>query len=116
MTRTRAPRRWTRAVLHAGTVVGGACLAAGMALEVVGRPGTAGSVLDPSLVASELTGLGAWGWSTLGVWVVIATPVAALGTTAFEYALIDDRRAVWATLGVLALLAVSLVVGLVRAG
>jgi len=105
----------TRAVLHGGTLVGGGCLAVGMALEVLGRPGTAGSMIDPRAVASGIAGLGAWGWSSLGVWAVIATPVVALCTTALEFRLVGDRRAVLATTTVLAFLGVSLLVGLVRA-
>lgn len=115
MTRIRAPRRLSRGVLHAGTVVGGACLAMAMALEVLGRPGAAGSMLDPRSIASGMLALEPWGWSALGVWVVIATPVVALLTTALEFRSIHDRQAVLATTSVLALLALSLVVGLARA-
>lgn len=116
MTRTRAPRRMTRAVLHGGTLVGGTCLAVGMALEMLGRPGTAGSLLDSGAIASGVVHLDPWAWSALGVWVVIATPIAALVTTALEFRAIGDRRAALATLTVVMLLGLSLLVGLARGG
>jgi len=115
MTRARAPRRLTRGAFHVGTIVGGGCLAVAMGLEVLGRPSTPGSMLDPWLIGSGMVRLEPWAWSALGVWVVIVTPVASLVTTALEFRSIHDRRAVLATTGVLALLALSLVVGLARA-
>ncbi len=112
--RTRASRRTTRAVFHAGTLAGGACLLLAMVLEMVGRPATTASLVDlRAIVSGVLTG-DPWGWSALGVWIVIATPGVALATTALEFRAIADRWAVRATLGVLGLLALSLAVGLVR--
>jgi len=86
-----------------------------MGLEVLGRPSVTGSLLDPRSIASGIVRLEPWGWSALGVWVVILTPVVVLFTTALEFRVIGDRRAVLATTSVIALLALSLAVGLARA-
>lgn len=114
MIRSRAPRRLTMRVLHVGTLVGGACLLVGLVLEVLGRPGTTGSLLDVRSVIAGAVALEPWGWSALGVWVVIATPGVALVTTAAEYRIIGDRRAVAATLVVIGMLLSSLVIGVAR--
>ncbi|MBX3031695.1 MAG: DUF1634 domain-containing protein [Chloroflexi bacterium] len=121
MSRARAPRRVTRGVLHVGTLVGGACLLLALVLEVVGGPGvveasagTGSSLLDVPAIAASVVGLHPWGWSALGVWVVIATPGIALVATALEFRAIGDRWAVGATLATIALLVLSLGVGLVR--
>jgi uncharacterized membrane protein len=103
-------------VLHAGTFVGGACLLMGLVLEVLGRTGSTGSLLDVRSVVGGVAELDPWGWSALGVWVVIATPGVALVATASEYRSIGDRRAVAATLLVVALLVLSLAVGIARGG
>ncbi len=115
MTRARAPRHLTQRVLHGGTLVGGVCLALGLALEVAGRPSVTGSLLDLPAIMSGVLRLDPWAWCALGVWVVIVTPVLALVTTALEFRGIGDRGAVVATTVVLALLAASLVVGMARA-
>lgn len=119
MSRTRAPRRVTRGVLHVGTLLGGALLLVALVLEVMG-PGDAGvvvtgrSLVDVSAIMSGIAKLDPWAWSAVGVWVVIVTPGLALVTTAVEFRTIGDRWAVGATACTLALLVLSFVVGLVR--
>jgi uncharacterized membrane protein len=72
------------------------------------------SLVDVSAIASGVGALDPWGWSALGVWVVIVTPGLALVATAAEFRAIRDRWAVGATVCTLALLVLSFVVGLVR--
>ena len=74
-------------------------------LELAGRPTDAGSLVDPAAITSGVLRLTSWGWASLGVWLIIATPAVALVTTATEYHAIGDRRAVWTTVAVLVVLA-----------
>lgn len=114
MTRQRAPKRRTQIAYTGGGVLAGSCLLVAVVLELVGRPADAGSLVDPAAIASGVLSLTSWGWASLGVWIIIATPAVGLVTTATEYHAIGDRRAVWTTVAVLVVLVVSLVVALVR--
>lgn len=103
--------RATSTALTAGSLVSAFCFLVAIVLEVLGRPTTAGSMVDVAAVTRSLTAPEPWGWATLGVVVVIVTPAAGLIATLFEY---RGRREAWLALGVLGILAVSLGVALVR--
>ena len=92
----RASSLWTRRVFAITTVVAVAGVAIAILLDLAGRPGER---------AQE-----AW----LGVITLIATPALGLIATASEYAAVADRRTVLSSLGVLAILGLSLVVALLR--
>ena len=114
MTRQRAPKRRTQLAYTSGGTLAAVCLVVAVVLELAGRPANAGSLVDPAAITSGVLRLTSWGWSALGVWIVIATPAIALATTATEYRAVGDRRATFTTVAVLMVLAVSLVVALVR--
>ena len=101
MTRQRAPKRRTQLVYTAGGVFAGACLVVAVVLELAGRPADPGSFVDPAAITSGVVHLTSWGWASLGVWLIIATPAVALVMTATEYRAIGDRRALWTTVAVL---------------
>jgi len=103
--------RATSATLTLGSLASAFCFLVAIVLEVLGRPTTAGSMVDVAAIARSLTAPEPWGWATLGVIVVIVTPAAGLIATLFEY---RGRREAWLALGVLGILAVSLGVALVR--
>lgn len=102
--------RATSAVLTGGSLSSAFCFMVAIALEILGRPTTAGTALDITAVIDSMTVPEPWGWATLGVVVVIVTPAAALVATVAEY---RGRREAWLALGVLGILAVSLGLALV---
>ncbi len=105
------PDRATAAVLTIGAIVSAALLLTAIALGLLGRPITAGDPSDIASVATAVVELRPWGWATIGVVAVIATPAVGLLVTAIEYA---GRREALLALGVLIMLAVSLFVALLR--
>jgi hypothetical protein len=109
----RAPSRVTAGVLNAGTLVSAAFFVVGVALDALGRSGDAPDLLDPQAIAAAVVGLEAWGWSTLGVITLVGTPALGLVATALEYRSFERRMSVLALL-VLAVLAVSFAIALVR--
>jgi len=106
-----ASTRATSAALTIGSLISAGCFLVAIALEVVGRPTTAASVLDLTAVIRSMTVPEPWGWATLGVVIVIVTPAVGLLATVLEY---RGRREAWLALGVLGILAVSLGVALLR--
>ncbi len=111
---TPANSRATRATLTAGAVLSGACFALAIVLEVLGRPHSAGEMTDVAGIVRSLVALEPWGWSSLGVLVIVVTPAVALVATALEYAAAHDPRTAWTAVAVLCVLALSLVVALLR--
>ena len=105
--------RATRAVLAAGTGVSVACFAIALLLEALGRPLGGGAATDLAAVLRSAAAFESWGWATLGTFAVIVSPVGAIVATAVEYARTGDRRTAWTAVGVLVVLAVSLVVSLI---
>jgi uncharacterized membrane protein len=112
-TTKRAPSRLTAMVLDAGSLVSAAFFLVGVVLETVGRTGGESDPLDPGAIVAAVSGLQAWGWSTLGVAALIATPALGLVATALEYRSFERRSSLLALL-VLGVLAASLAVALVR--
>jgi uncharacterized membrane protein len=109
-----APRRYTSAVLTVGVVVAAVCFAVALAAELVsGEPGS-GELTDVAAVLDGLLSLDAWSWAAAGVYAVVATPLVGLVVTAGEYASIGDRRAVGLAIAVIAVLAASAAVAVLR--
>lgn len=106
-----AGTRATSAALTIGSLVSAGCFLVAIALEVLGRPATAGDMLDMRAVIRSITAPEPWGWATLGVVIVIVTPAVGLLATVLEY---RGRREAWLALGVLGILAVSLGVAFLR--
>ena len=109
-----ARSRWTSTTLTAGAVSSGACLGVAILLELLGRPRGVGQMTDVAAVARSVAALESWGWSALGVAVMIGTPAVALVATALEYAAAHDRRTAWTAVAVLGVLGISLAVALLR--
>lgn len=103
--------RGTSATLMVGTLVSATCFLVALGLEVMGRPAVTGDTLDFATVVDALLEPRPWGWATLGVICVIATPAAALVATALEYRRRRESLLVAVVLGILAL---SLAIALVR--
>jgi len=101
-------------VLTAGGVLSGICLGVAIVLEVLGGTIGAGSMTDLGTVSASVLRVEPWGWATLGVLFMIATPAVALVATILEYLAANDRRTAWTAISVLAVLAVSLLIALAR--
>ena len=105
----------TRLVLRAGAVASVVAFAVAMLLKATGRIPGSGDAFDLRAVAHACLGLDPWGWATLGVLVVIATPVLALAATGHEHRVAGDRRTAGLSLVVLAILGLSLAIEIGRA-
>ena len=105
------PSAWTRAAYLAGTLGAAACLGAGIGLRLLGASVDEVAPFDVAGIVGSVAGLRPTGWATLGVWLLLATPVAGLCATALE-ARRADRWVGAAALAVLAVLAMSLVIAL----
>lgn len=104
----------TRLVLRAGTIVSAAAFAIALLLRIAGHPAGGGDAFDPGAVIAACVALDPWGWATLGVFAVIATPVLTIMATGHEHRVAGDRRTALLSLGVLGVLALSLAVALLR--
>jgi uncharacterized membrane protein len=109
-----APRRFTSAVLSGGVAVAGVLFAAAMILEISGAEPGDGEMTDLAAVFEGLVALMPWAWATLGAYAVVATPLLGLLVTAWEYWSVGDRRTVWLAAAVIAVLAASVVVAILR--
>jgi hypothetical protein len=101
-------------MLTGGAALSGACLTVAILLEMLGAARGGGALTDVVGIVASAARLEPWGWSSVGVLVIIATPAVALVATTLEYADAHDRRTAWTAVAVLGVLAVSLVVALVR--
>jgi Protein of unknown function (DUF1634) len=110
----RASSLWTRRVFAAATIVAVTCFAIAVVLDLAGRQGEPVPATDVAGVIGSVVDLGAWGWSWLGVFTLLATPALGLVATAWEYAAAADRRTAITALGVIGILGVSLAVALLR--
>ena len=113
-TRQSAPRRNTSATLTAGVVVAGVLFAVALLLELAGNDPGSGGMTDIAAVLDGLVALTPWAWATAGAYAVVATPVLGLLVTAWEYWTVGDRRTVLLASAVLAVLASSVVVAILR--
>jgi uncharacterized membrane protein len=112
--RRAAPRRLTGLVMVVGVLLAAACFGVAVMAELLGRAGPEGSMTDPGAVLAGLRDGRPWAFASLGTYVVILTPAAALLATAVEYAVIRDRRTVLLAVTVLLVLVASVVVGILR--
>lgn len=109
-----APRRATSATITTGAIVAGVLFAVAMLLEVLGsEPGT-GEMTDIAAVLEGLVALTPWAWASAGAYAVVVTPILGLLVTAWEYWSVRDRRTVLLAAAVLAVLATSAVVAVLR--
>lgn len=109
-----APRRYTSATLTTGVLVAAILFGVAVAAETLGvEPGT-GDMTDLAAVLEGLVAFTPWAWATAGAYAVLATPVLGLLVTAAEYWSVDDRWTVLIAASVLAILAISAIVALVR--
>ncbi|MCY7418980.1 MAG: hypothetical protein LH650_10880, partial [Chloroflexi bacterium] len=81
---TPANSRATRVTLTAGAVLSGVCFALAIVLEVLGRLHGAGQLTDVASIVRSVAAFEPWGWSSLGVLVIVVTPAVALVATALE--------------------------------
>jgi uncharacterized membrane protein len=95
-------------------VVSGVCFFVAGAAEILGFATQAGRLTDLAALADGLVSVDPWAWASLGTLVVVATPAIGLVTTAYEYAVVSDRHTVGLALAVLAILALSGAVALLR--
>ncbi len=114
MVLTRPSDRATRVGLTCGALISGACFTVAIIVELLGGSRGAGQLTDVPGILASVSRLEAWGWSSLGVVAIIATPVVALVATSVEYAVAHEPRSAWTAMAVLCVLAVSLVVALAR--
>jgi hypothetical protein len=109
-----APRRYTSAVITAGALVAAMLYGVAVLAEIAGVAPGDGEMTDMVAVVDGLSSLTPWAWATLGTYAVILTPVVGLVVTASEYARVGDRRTVALALAVIAILATSAVVAILR--
>ncbi len=109
-----APRRYTSAALSGGALLAAACFVVAVAFEIAGSEPGRGSMTDITAVFDGLLAFTPWAWATLGVYVVVVTPLLGLVVTAWEYSSVGDRRSVGLAIAVIAVLVVSAVVAILR--
>lgn len=101
----------TARALSLGTLLSAACFVVGFVLSLVGRPSVAGDPLRVDLLVDSIVELQPWGWSMLGVLVLLATPPLGLAVSYLEMRRLQPRAAVLA-LVVLGVLAVATLIAL----
>ena len=109
----RPPVRWTTTALTIGTLLSAACFVAGFLLTLVGGDAATEDPRRLELVLRSAAELHPWGWSMLGVLLLLATPAAGLVTSFFEMRRAQPRAAFLAllVLGILAAAALVAVSG-----
>lgn len=112
--RAGAPRRFTSATLTLGVLAAACFFAVAMLLEILGAEPGDGQMTDLAAVAEGLVTLTPWAWATLGAYAVVATPVVGLVVTAWEYWSVGDRRTFLLAIAVMAVLAASVGVAILR--
>ena len=95
-------------------MVAAACFVVAVVAEIAGVEQGSGEMTDLAAVFDGLLAFTPWAWATLGVYAVVLTPVLGLLVTAWEYATVSDRRTVALAVAVLAVLATSAVVAILR--
>jgi uncharacterized membrane protein len=104
----------TGRILSLGALLGAACFAIALIADVAGVGDRATRPADaPGLVAA-LVALSPSAWAAVGVAIIVGTPAIGLVTTALEFRAAADLRAALLALGVLLILAASLVVAVAR--
>lgn len=103
--------RWTSLVFAAGTLSAAACLLIGLLLRAGGGPADVGDPLSLDEIVASAAAIRPWGWSMLGVLLLLATPAAGLVATALELRR-DEGRVAWLALAVLAVLGLAVAIAL----
>ncbi|HSH21951.1 MAG TPA: DUF1634 domain-containing protein [Candidatus Caenarcaniphilales bacterium] len=111
MTEPRAGVAGTSMALSLGTLASATCFVVGFALGLLGREGQSVDPLRADLVLGSALQLYGWGWSTLGVVLLLITPAVGLVVTFLEMRQVQ-RRTAYLALGVLAILVVATAVAL----
>ncbi len=106
--------RWTTAALTIGTLLSAACFVAGFVLSLLGGDVATEDPRRLELVLRSAAELQPWGWSMLGVLLLLATPAAGLVTSFFEMRRVQPRAASLALL-VLAILVVATLIAVAGA-
>jgi uncharacterized membrane protein len=109
-----APRRYTSAALTTGVIVAALFFGVAMLAEIAGAEPGEGEMTDLAAVVEGLLAFTPWAWATAGAYAIVVTPVLGLVVTAWEYASVSDRRTVWLAVAVMAVLATSAVVAILR--
>ncbi|MDP8905045.1 MAG: DUF1634 domain-containing protein [Chloroflexota bacterium] len=110
----RPPAGLTARVLTAGTLVSALCFVAGLGLSLAGSDARTGDPLRLDLVLASALAIEPWGWSTLGVLALLATPAVGLVVSAVELRTVEPRTALLA-LGVLGILVLAVAIALAAA-
>lgn len=100
------PVRWTTATLTGGTLLSAACFVVGFALTVLGAEQLPGDPLRVDQVVRAAAALDPWGWSVIGVYLLMLTPPAGLVATFLEVRRVQPATALL-TLVVLGVLAAA---------
>ena len=109
-----APRRYTSAALTGGVIVAAVLFGVAVVAEILGAETGSGDMTDLSAVLEGLVAFTPWAWASAGAYAVLATPVIGLLVTAGEYWSVSDRRTVLLAAAVIAVLAASVVVAVLR--
>ncbi len=104
--------RWTARIFTAGTSLAALGLLGGILLQLLGGAPAGGNPLDAGEVLRAVIALRPWGWSMLGVIVLLLTPPAGLLATFVELRRADQPVSAWISLGVLGILAVAVLIAL----
>ena len=101
----------TARALSAGTLLSAACFVIGFVLSLVGGDAAPEDPLRMDLLVASVLALRPWGWSMLGVLVLLVTPPVGLAVTYLEMRRREGRAAPLA-LVVLAVLGVATAIAL----
>ena len=112
--RATAPRRYTSATITTGVVASAACFVIAGIAEVAGVETGSGDMTDLAAVFHGLLAMNPWAWASLGTFAVVLTPAIGLLVTAYEYATVSDRRTFLLAIAVVAILALSAAVAVLR--
>jgi len=112
--RPSAPRRYTSATITAGAAVAAICFGIALMAEIAGVEPGSGEMTDLGAVFDGLLTFTPWAWATLGSYAVVLTPGIGLLVTAYEYATISERRTVLLAIAVVAVLATSATIAILR--
>jgi hypothetical protein len=104
-------RRWTNLVYTAGTTAAAGCLLFGLALRLGGQPVDAADPLDLAAVIDGVAQLRPWGWTMLGVIVLLLTPAAGL-LASFAELRGPEPRVAWLAVAVLGVLLLAVLIAL----
>ena len=110
----RASRRATSMWLTIGAGLSAVCFVVALLAEQAGIEAGAVVAVDVVGVLAALPSFDPAAWAMLGVYLVLVTPAASIGITAWEYQGVGDRRTVFFALAVLTSLGISLVAALLR--